>query len=127
MKKLLAITLSLLMVLGMLAGCGAQETAPAPAATQAPAAEAPAAEAPQASYMDELIAAAQAEGTLVVYGSCEEEYLAAAAENIIAINTPHPTDHGVISLCSPEGDRRGSYSSPSLSSRKALSGNLAIQ
>ena len=80
MKKLLAITLSLLMVLGMLAGCGAQETAPAPAATQAPAAEAPATEAPQASYMDELIAAAQAEGTLVVYGSCEEEYLAAACE-----------------------------------------------
>lgn len=28
----------------------------------------------------ELIAAAQAEGTLVVYGSCEEEYLAAACE-----------------------------------------------
>ena len=85
MKKLLAITLSLLMVLGMLAGCGAQETAPAPAATQAPAAEAPAAEAPateapQASYMDELIEAAKAEGTLVVYGSCEEEYLAAACE-----------------------------------------------
>ena len=46
MKKLLAITLSLLMVLGMLAGCGAQETAPAPAATQAPAAEAPPAGAP---------------------------------------------------------------------------------
>ncbi len=28
--------------------------------------------------MDDLIAAAQAEGELVVYGSCEEEYLAAA-------------------------------------------------
>ena len=85
MKKLLAITLSLLMVVGMFAGCGAKEAVPAPAPTQAPAAEAPAAEAPateapQASYMDELIEAAKAEGTLVVYGSCEEEYLAAACE-----------------------------------------------
>ena len=31
--------------------------------------------------LDELIAAAKAEGKLVVYGSCEEEYLAAACEN----------------------------------------------
>ena len=31
--------------------------------------------------MDELIAAAQAEGELVVYGSCEEEYLAAACQH----------------------------------------------
>ena len=31
--------------------------------------------------MAELIAAAQAEGELVVYGSCEEEYLAAVCEN----------------------------------------------
>ena len=30
---------------------------------------------------DELIAAAQAEGELVVYGSCEEPYLAAAAKH----------------------------------------------
>ena len=30
---------------------------------------------------DDLIAAAQEEGTLVVYGSCEEDYLAAACEN----------------------------------------------
>ena len=71
MKKLLAITLSLLMMVGMLAGCGAKDTAPAE--TKAPAAEAPATEAAEASYMEELIAAAQAEGTLVVYGSCEEE------------------------------------------------------
>lgn len=33
------------------------------------------------SAMDELIAAAQAEGELIVYGSCEEEYLAVACEN----------------------------------------------
>ena len=31
--------------------------------------------------MEELITAAKAEGELVVYGSCEEEYLAAACEN----------------------------------------------
>ena len=31
--------------------------------------------------MDDLIAAAQTEGELVVYGSCEEEYLAAACEH----------------------------------------------
>ena len=33
-----------------------------------------------ADAMDDLIAAAKAEGQLVVYGSCEEEYLAAACE-----------------------------------------------
>ena len=31
--------------------------------------------------MDELITAAKAEGELVVYGSCEEEYLAAACQH----------------------------------------------
>lgn len=76
MKKLLAILLSLVMVLGLFSGCGAEEKAPettaAPAAAETEAAE--------LSYMDELIAAAQAEGTLVVYGSCEEEYLAVACE-----------------------------------------------
>ena len=82
MKKYLALLLAVMMVLS-LAACGGSE---APAATQAP--ETPAApaapaetEAAQASYMDELIAAAQAEGELVVYGSCEEEYLAAACEH----------------------------------------------
>ena len=78
MKKLIAMLLALVMVLG-LAACGAKEAAPA--ATEAPKAEAPAAtEAAEASYMEQLIAAAQAEGTLVVYGSCEEEYLAVACE-----------------------------------------------
>ena len=79
MKKLLAILLSLVMVLGLFAGCGAEE---APAPTEAPKAEAPAADAPAAepTYMEKLIADAQAEGTLVVYGSCEEEYLAVACE-----------------------------------------------
>ena len=77
MKKLLAILLSLIMVLGLVA-CGAEE-APAPTAA-APAATEAATEAAQASYMEELIAAAKEEGTLVVYGSCEEEYLAVACE-----------------------------------------------
>ena len=77
MKKILALLLAFVMVFA-LAACGSSE---APAA-EAPAAEAPAAEAPaaEADPMVELVAAAQAEGTLVVYGSCEEEYLAAACE-----------------------------------------------
>ena len=80
MKKLIAILLSMLMVVSLFAGCGAKEEAPK--ATDAPApAETAGAEAPaEVSYMDQLIAAAQAEGTLVVYGSCEEDYLAAACE-----------------------------------------------
>lgn len=82
MKKLLAVLLSLVMVLS-LAACGAKEApAETKAPTEAPAATAPAeTEAPAADPMEELIAAAQAEGTLVVYGSCEEEYLAAACEH----------------------------------------------
>ena len=41
-----------------------------------------AAEAPQTAPVtdDSLVAKAQAEGELVVYGSCEEEYLSAACE-----------------------------------------------
>ncbi len=77
MKKLIAILLSVAMLLS-LAACGAKEEpkpteapAAAPAETQAPA---------EVSYMDQLIADAKAEGTLVVYGSCEEEYLAVACE-----------------------------------------------
>ena len=77
MKKLLAILLSLIMVLGLVA-CGAEE-APAPTAA-APAATEAAPEAAEPSYMEALIEAAKAEGTLVVYGSCEEEYLAVACE-----------------------------------------------
>ena len=82
MKKILAIALALVMMLSLVA-CGGSS---APAATQpkadAPAADAPAADAPAAepSYMEKLIADAQSEGTLVVYGSCEEEYLAVACE-----------------------------------------------
>ena len=80
MKKLLAILLSMLMVVSLFAGCGAKEEAPA-ATTAAPVA----ADDGEVSYMDQLIAAAQAEGTLVVYGSCEEEYLAVACEKFEAM------------------------------------------
>ena len=61
MKKILAIILSALMVLSLFAGCGSSNKPAETAAPAAPAAtEAPATEAAEASYMDELIAAAQA-------------------------------------------------------------------
>ena len=79
MKKYLALLLAVVMVLS-LAACGGKTEAPA--ATEAPKADAPAAtEAAEADPMKDLIAAAQAEGELTVYGSCEEEYLAAACEH----------------------------------------------
>lgn len=84
MKKVLSVLLCVLLCVGVFAGCGGSsttETTAAPAATEAAAA----AETTEASYMDSLIAAAQEEGTLVVYGSCEEEYLAAACENFQAL------------------------------------------
>lgn len=91
MKKYLAMLLAVIMVLS-LAACGGKTEAPAttaaPAAPDAPAAteatEAPKSESKYPSYfdgMDDLIAAAQAEGELTVYGSCEEEYLAAACQH----------------------------------------------
>ena len=80
MKKILAIALALVMVLSLFAACGSSAPAADAPATDAPAADAPAADAPEATYMEQLIAAAQAEGTLVVYGSCEEDYLAVACE-----------------------------------------------
>ena len=77
MKKYLALLLALVMVFA-LAACGNTTETPAPA-TEAPAAEP---ETPaETDPMEELIAAAQAEGELTVYGSCEEEYLAAACEH----------------------------------------------
>ena len=83
MKKYLAIILTILMVLGLFAGCSSSEKKtpdPAPAATDAAPAATDAAPAAPVDEMEELIAAAKAEGKLVVYGSCEEEYLAAACE-----------------------------------------------
>lgn len=88
MKKYLAMLLAVVMVLS-LAACGGKTEAPAttaaPAAPDAPeATEAPKSESKYPSYfdgMEDLIAAAQAEGELTVYGSCEEEYLAAACQH----------------------------------------------
>ena len=83
MKKYLAMILSILMVLSLLAGCGgagqSTEATAAPAADSTTTAPDPAPDAP-VDEMEALIAAAKAEGKLVVYGSCEEEYLAAACE-----------------------------------------------
>ena len=75
MKKLIAMLLALVMVFG-LAACGGKPEEKAPEAAAPPETQAAA----EPSYMEQLIAAAQAEGTLVVYGSCEEEYLAVACE-----------------------------------------------
>ena len=77
MKKLIALLLTLTMVLALAACGGSSAPAPAPQNEPAPAEQAPA----ELSAMDQLIADAQAEGTLVVYGSCEEEYLAAACQH----------------------------------------------
>lgn len=88
MKKVLALTLAGVMTLG-LAGCGSsapaktEEAAPAAETTAAVATEAAASteEAQSEGGMDALIAAAKEEGTLTVYGSCEEAYLSAACQN----------------------------------------------
>lgn len=65
MKKLLVILLVAFCVFGAFAG-GSKE---ASKASTVP------------GYDSKLVAAAQAEGELVVYGSCEEEYLSAACQN----------------------------------------------
>ena len=75
MKKFLALLLALVLALS-LAACGGnnndtQQGGDSDAATY-----------PEYfAGMDQLIADAQAEGELVVYGSCEEEYLAAACQH----------------------------------------------
>lgn len=98
MKKKIAMLLALMMVLS-LAACGESE-APMTVSTPAPAAEpvevpAAPAEAPAAPELVDLPAepdpltetadAAIEEGDLVIYGSCSEEYLAAACANFEAI------------------------------------------
>lgn len=85
MKKFLAIVLSAALTMSLCA-CG-ESTSTAPATSTASKTETSVAstasveEKVEASYMDTLIEAAKADGELVVYGSCEEEYLSAACEN----------------------------------------------
>lgn len=72
MKKVLSLVLALMMVLALMVGCGETKTEPQGDETTYP---------EYFAGMEDLIAAAKAEGKLVVYGSCEEEYLAAACEH----------------------------------------------
>ena len=83
MRKQLAVLLAGLMALSLTACGGGSKPAATTAAPAAPAAaETKAAEAaPAAEGMDAIIEAAKADGSLTVYGSCEEEYLAAACKN----------------------------------------------
>ena len=69
MKKTLAIILAMLLVIGLFAGCGSAKAEPAKTEP---------AKADANDPLADLIAAAKAEGELVVYGSCEEDYLSAA-------------------------------------------------
>lgn len=73
MKKLLKLFLANAMAFSLVACSGGGTDTPA---------EQPADESSTGTdEMEELIAAAKEEGELIVYGSCEEEYLAAAAEH----------------------------------------------
>lgn len=83
MKKLTSLFLASMMVLS-LSACSNSGASSAPAESQDSTTSTTTEEtgtAETGSSMDDLIAAAQAEGELIVYGSCEEEYLAVACEN----------------------------------------------
>lgn len=83
MKKIASLFLASAMVLS-LSACGDSGASSQAAESQASTAASSTEEtgtAETGSSMDDLVAAAQAEGELVVYGSCEEEYLAVACEN----------------------------------------------
>ena len=91
-KKLLSMLLTGALLSVVLAACSGGGGAGGAASSAAPAASSEASQAPAessaeggeetgATDMDALIAAAQEEGELVVYGSCEEEYLTAACQH----------------------------------------------
>ena len=67
MKKVFAVVLALVMVLGVLAGCSGKKEEPKTETEAAPEA-------------NDLVSLAKADGELVVYGSCEEDYLRAACD-----------------------------------------------
>lgn len=77
-KKLLSVLLAATMVMSF-AACGDKN--PGSSTSDTPASTSSVADPEQASAMDALISAAKSEGEVVVYGSCEEEYLAAACEH----------------------------------------------
>ena len=74
MKKAVALLLTGFMAMSLAACGGSGQDAAAPAAPQEGTES-------SASADSDLVTAAKEEGTLVVYGSCEEDYLAAACEN----------------------------------------------
>lgn len=77
MKKLLSIILLAALVFSI-AACGTSKNTATPSPT--PSTGTTNSASPGADPMDELIKAAKAEGTLVVYGSCEEAYLSAVCQ-----------------------------------------------
>ena len=76
MKKFLALLLALVMAFSLVA-CGGDKT---PADNQQGDNNGDSQYPEYFAGMDQLIADAQAEGELTVYGSCEEEYLTAACQ-----------------------------------------------
>ncbi|MBP3240325.1 MAG: ABC transporter substrate-binding protein [Oribacterium sp.] len=93
MKKTLAVLMAAAITAASIAGCGgssssgstsgSSETTQAQEkkAAETKAAEETKAEGDGATASDDLVEAAKADGELTVYGSCEEEYLAAACKN----------------------------------------------
>ena len=81
MRKKLAYVLSCVMLVLTCAGCAEKPTLEAkrPASFD-PNKVSTNSSTTSKSYLDKLLDAAQAEGSLVVYGSCEEEYLSAACK-----------------------------------------------
>ncbi|SDB41330.1 iron(III) transport system substrate-binding protein [Pseudobutyrivibrio sp. YE44] len=75
MKRKIALALAGVMALGLV-GCGSGSDGGAKTTD-----EAAQAVVDESGELDDLISAAQEEGTLVVYGSCEEDYLAAACDH----------------------------------------------
>lgn len=86
MKKFLAVALTAAMALGLCACGGKEVTSENTSVKEAVSTQQTETQTPEEkSYMDSLVEAAKAEGELVVYGSCEEEYLAAACEKFESI------------------------------------------
>ena len=86
MKKIIAMLLAVVMLLGLCA-CAKTDATPTteatPASSAADESSAPE-ETTEPDYFADLEAAAKAEGELVIYGSCEDPYIAAAADAFAA-------------------------------------------